>query len=131
MLLSKIQVLFVDDHRDTTYIIGRQLEGMGHDVDCTLDSLDAMLLANSKHYDVYILDIIMPGHDGIDLCVHLKALNPEIPVIFYSAVAEQTSITRALAHGGDCYLVKPVSRNDLEAALKKFVTLKEKSGDFN
>ncbi len=71
-------------------------------------------LAKEIAFDLYILDVRLPDGTGVELCQKLRALNPHIPILYYSAYGNETDHQSALAKCGDAYLKKPVCIADIE-----------------
>lgn len=111
-------VLFVDDHEDTRVVMSLILGGEGYIVDVAEDAAEAVNLAAAGTYDLYILDVQLPGADGIQLCEDLKRMTPQVPVLFCSALGHEDLRKRAINSGGCQYLLKPVRLDALEAAIQ-------------
>ena len=105
------KILVVDDVADNVELLAYALEDQGYDVLKAFDGLEAINLARSSNPDVIMLDIMMPGIDGFEVCRRLKA-DPElepIPVIMVSALEEDVDLVRGLEAGAQDYIVKPYS----------------------
>lgn len=87
----------------------------------------AWRLAQSKSFDLYLLETRLPDGNGFDLCRRLREFAPRTPVIFYSCEAYPTDRQKGLAAGATAYLVKPYF-DDLAAAIFKVIADTEKSG---
>jgi DNA-binding response OmpR family regulator len=111
-------LLFVDDHEDTRVVMSLLLGSDGYQVDVAGDAAQARDLAAAAAYDLYILDVQLPGSDGIQLCEELKKMTPDVPVLFCSALNQEDLRERALNSGGAEYLLKPVRVEILEAAIE-------------
>ena len=113
-------VLVVDDHRDIREPLARYLEK--HDVRVTaVDSADAARRALRKAaVDLVVLDIMMPGEDGLQLCRHLRETT-RIPVILLTAMAEDTDRIVGLEVGADDYVTKPFNPRELLARIKAVI----------
>ena len=107
---KKTRILLVDDEEDILEFLTYNLQKEGYKVFTALNGLDAIELAESKRPDLIILDIMMPGMDGIDVCRQLR-LNPEFKstlIAFLTARGEDYTEIRALESGGDDYIHKPI-----------------------
>ncbi len=104
----KKKVLLVDDDRLILSSMRKGLSLSGYDVFSALSAEDAISLAVSDQPDVAIVDIRMPGLNGIELARHL-ILKLNLPVIFLSAYSDEETITEAIDCGCMSYLVKPCS----------------------
>ena len=113
-------VLVVDDHRDIREPLARYLEK--HDVRVTaVDSAAAARRALRKAaVDLVVLDIMMPGEDGLQLCRHLRETT-RIPVILLTAMAEDTDRIVGLEVGADDYVTKPFNPRELLARIKAVI----------
>ncbi|MCE2493505.1 MAG: response regulator [Alphaproteobacteria bacterium] len=113
-------VLVVDDHRDIREPLARYLEK--HDVRVTaVDSSAAARRALRKAaVDLVVLDIMMPGEDGLLLCRHLRETT-RIPVILLTAMAEDTDRIVGLEVGADDYVTKPFNPRELLARIKAVI----------
>lgn len=110
-------ILVVDDHQDIRDLIGRHLKWANYRVSLAQDAQQARQQLNSSAIDLVILDIMMPGEDGLSLCRHL-AENSAIPVLLLSALAEGTDRIIGLEVGADDYLTKPFEPRELLARVK-------------
>ena len=103
------KVLIVDDVPDNVELLACALEDEGYEVVKAYNGIEAIEVARSTEPDVIVLDIRMPGIDGIEVCRRLKA-DPElrpIPVIMVSALAEDTDLRKGLEAGAQDYIIKP------------------------
>jgi two-component system OmpR family response regulator len=110
-------ILVVDDQRDIREPLGRYLEKHGLRVTLAAGAADARELLRRNAIDLVILDIMMPGEDGLALCRHLRATS-ELPVIMLTAMAEDTDRVIGLEMGADDYVVKPFNPRELVARIK-------------
>ena len=113
MTLSKSRILYVDDDSDACEMLKflLELEDERHDVTSVSTIPTALALIEGQTFDLYILDQQMPLMTGIEICRLIRQTKPQIPVVFYSAMARDADRHAALAAGANEYLVKP---NDLE-----------------
>jgi CheY-like chemotaxis protein len=102
-------VLVADDEDDIRDLIAFRLQSVGYDVVTADNGHDALALARRRLPDLMVLDVSMPGLDGIEVCyrVHEDPVTAEIPVIVVSARAQRTDIDLAYAAGADDFLAKP------------------------
>lgn len=111
------RVLVAEDDEDLRDMIRFKLSRAGHDVTVAPDGAAALDAAATQPPDLCIVDVMMPGMDGFELCAHLRE-RPETavtPIIMLTARAQAADISRGLAAGADQYLVKPFSPRDLLA----------------
>lgn len=74
-------------------------------------------MAREIAFDLYLLDVRLPDGTGVELCQKLRALHPEIPVLYYSAYGDEAEHQDAVATCGDAYLRKPVAIAEIEKAI--------------
>ncbi len=122
------QILVVDDHDDIRTLLGRYLSQHGYTV-VEANGGDEMRAAIAKQkFDLVILDIMMPGDDGLTLCKELQE-KQSTPFIFLTAMSEDTDTVVGLELGADDYLTKPFSPRVLLARVKAVLRRVEKSAD--
>jgi CheY-like chemotaxis protein len=103
------KVLVVDDVVDNVELLADALEDVGYEVLKAFSGIEALNIAGSSKPDVIMLDIMMPGIDGIEVCRRLKS-NPKlksIPVIMVSALGEDSDLKMGLEAGAQDYIIKP------------------------
>ncbi|WP_423823019.1 response regulator [Salinisphaera sp. SPP-AMP-43] len=110
-------ILVVDDHRDIRDSLTRYLDGHGFRVSAAADAAVARRSVRDAALDLVILDIMMPGEDGLSLCRWLRETTA-IPVILLTAVAEETDRVIGLEMGADDYVTKPFSPRELLARVR-------------
>lgn len=108
------KILIVEDNQDIRYNLVDFLEAKGHQTDNTDDGLKALALLTLQQFDIIILDIMLPGMDGIGLCKELRTRGNETPILFLSARDSVQDRIEGLSNGADDYLVKPFSLAELE-----------------
>lgn len=116
------RVLVVDDERDTLNLLKTILEISGYEPITTLNSADAIQLAEDTKPDVALLDVMMPNLDGFELCKMMRAneATRHIPVIFVTAYSALDLEDRRVEVGADLVISKPVSMDKLTSAISKF-----------
>ena len=110
-------IAVVDDHRDIRDLVGKYLVQHGYRVSVAESAAALRRLLERNALDLVILDVMMPGEDGISLCRHLRGTT-EIPIIFLTAMAEETDRIIGLELGADDYLTKPFNPRELLARIK-------------
>jgi DNA-binding response OmpR family regulator len=113
-----MRVLLVEDHPDLGKDMKKGLEQCHYAVDLVTDGEDALLLGETTPYDVIILDVLLPGLDGWEVCRRLRAAHREMPILFLTAKGEVDDRIRGLDLGADDYLVKPFDFRELEARVR-------------
>jgi len=111
-------VLLVEDHRELAASTGAYLEAAGFLVDYAQDGLNAMHLAVTNDYDAIVLDIGLPGVDGLEVCRRLRRdAKSAVPIIMLTARDQLDDKLSGFDVGADDYLVKPFDMPELEARL--------------
>ena len=120
MPAAKKRVLVVDDEKEILEIIQYNLEKNGYDVLCVSTGEQALKAAKAWSPDVVILDLMLPGLDGLEVCRRMKGdpLTKEAAIIMLTAKGEDADIVVGLELGADDYVVKPFSPRVLAARLK-------------
>jgi two-component system OmpR family response regulator len=110
-------ILVVDDHRDIRELLARYLDRCGLRVTAAADAAEARRALKDAAIDLVVLDIMMPGEDGLALCRHMRETS-ETPVILLTAMAEETDRIVGLEIGADDYITKPFNPRELLARIK-------------
>jgi two-component system OmpR family response regulator len=110
-------ILIVDDQRDIREPLGRYLLKHGLRVSAAADAAQARDLLKRSAVDLVVLDIMMPGEDGLSLCRHLRETSG-VPVILLTAMADEADRIVGLEIGADDYVVKPFNPRELLARIK-------------
>ncbi|NGM18250.1 response regulator [Eggerthellaceae bacterium zg-893] len=117
------RILLVEDDGDLARIVARYLEGEGMAVRVAPSAEDAYDLLTNSVFDLVVLDINLPGDDGLSACRNLRAAS-DVPIIFATARVDEGDRVAGLDLGGDGYLSKPYSlrelRSYIEALLRRF-----------
>jgi two-component system, OmpR family, response regulator MprA len=117
--MRAMRVLVVDDERAVRESLRRALELEGYDVELAADGEDALeRLGGPAAADAVILDVLMPGIDGLEVCRRLRAGANAVPVLMLTARAEVDSRVAGLDAGADDYLPKPFALAELLARLR-------------
>ncbi len=113
-----MRVLVVDDQLRMASLIKRGLEEEGYAVDIVGDGNDAVWMATENLYDAIVLDVMLPGIDGFEVCRRIREAKRWSPVLILSARSHVGDRVRGLDVGADDYLVKPFSFAELAARLR-------------
>ena len=103
----KCRILCVDDHEDTAEMLKLLLSESDYLVHPAHNIEEAMQLAQTYEFDLYVLDKRLPDGTGLDLCTMLNELTPGVPCIFYTGDAYEIHRLEALEAGADAYVHKP------------------------
>jgi two-component system OmpR family response regulator len=110
-------ILVVDDEREIREPLAKYLVKNGLRADVAANASDARATLKNSAIDLVVLDIMMPGEDGLSLCRHLRETT-DIPVILLTAMAEDTDRVVGLEIGADDYVTKPFNPRELLARIK-------------
>ena len=110
-------ILVVDDHAEIRDLLKRFLEQHGFKVTCARDGKEMKRLLENGHFTLLVLDLMMPGEDGLTLCRDLRARS-SLPVVMLTAMGEEMDRIIGLEMGADDYLTKPFSPRELAARVK-------------
>jgi two-component system phosphate regulon response regulator PhoB len=118
--MAKESILVVEDEEDILELIRYNLTKEGYQVACAATGEDGLKSAKAKHPDLVLLDLMLPGVDGLEICKSLKADvgTQAIPVVILTAKGEESDIVAGLELGADDYIVKPFSPKVLIARLR-------------
>lgn len=118
--MSKYKVLLIEDEEDIASLIKLQAELAGYKVLVEHDGLNGLTTAKKEHPDLIILDIMLPGLNGLDVCKKLKADDDmaSIPIIMISAKGDELDVVLGLELGADDYVAKPFSVKVLLSRIK-------------
>ena len=114
---EKPHILLVDDERSIREPLATYLNRNGFRVTQAADAAQARERLHGYAIDLVILDVMMPGEDGLSLCRHIRETS-ELPVILLTAMAEETDRIVGLEMGADDYLTKPYEMRELSARIK-------------
>jgi len=116
-----MRVLIVEDERKIAGFVRQGLEEQGFVVEVCGDGDEAYTLATTRAYDVLVLDIMLPGRDGLSILKNLRARKQTVPVILLTARTEPNERVEGLNLGADDYLTKPFYIEELVARLHAVV----------
>ena len=115
-------MLLVEDHRDIAEMVYEHLEQQGYAVDYAADGITGLRLASSEDFDGIVLDLMLPGMDGLELCRRLRQeARRDTPVVMATARDTLEDKIAGLDAGADDYVVKPFELRELEARLRAVV----------
>lgn len=117
MTPTEPHILVVDDHLDIRDLLGKYLVKQGLRATTAANAAEARKTLQAAAIDLVVLDIMMPGEDGLSLCRYLRETT-DIPVILLTAMAEETDRIVGLEMGADDYVTKPFNPRELLARIK-------------
>jgi CheY-like chemotaxis protein len=109
----KCLILYVDDHEDSSEMFRLLMSDSDYEVHIARTVKEAMQLARTHEFDLYVLDKRLPDGSGMELCRLLNQFSPGVPCIFYTGDAYEIHRQEAMAAGADAYIPKP----DVEALI--------------
>lgn len=121
------RILLVEDDRSISDLVRLHLVDNGHEVTQVWDGRDAMRIGQENTHDLIILDLTLPGVDGIDICRRLRKDGVNCPLLMLTSRAEESDKVLGLESGADDYLTKPFSVRELIARVKVLLRRQERS----
>ena len=112
------QVLVIEDNPDIAKLVSLHLQDIGASVQTVYNGSEGYQLANDKHFDLVVLDLMLPGIDGIEICKRLRAKSDYTPILMLTAKSTELDRILGLEIGADDYLTKPFSVRELMARVK-------------
>jgi two-component system OmpR family response regulator len=112
------KILIVEDDADIAQLLQLHLKTEGYQITHAADGTQGMALLNEGGWDALILDLMLPGADGLDICRHARTMTRYTPIIIISARSSETHRVLGLELGADDYLAKPFSILELVARVK-------------
>jgi two-component system, OmpR family, response regulator len=122
-----MRVLVVEDEVRMAGLLERALREEGHAVDVAADGPEGLWLATENTYGAVVLDVMLPGFDGFQLCRRLRESGKWVPVLMLTARDGVADRVRGLDAGADDYLVKPFSLLELAARLRALARRDDRS----
>jgi heavy metal response regulator len=113
-----MRILLVEDERNVASFIKKGLEEEFYSVDIAEDGSEGLLLSRTNDYDLVILDIMLPGINGVELCKKIRERDRRIPILMLTAVDSIESKVQGLESGADDYLTKPFAFSELLARIR-------------
>ena len=111
------KVLVVDDEKLIVKGIRFSLEQDGMEVDCAYDGEEALKMATENHYDMILLDIMLPKMDGFEVCQHIREFS-DMPIVMLTAKGDDMDKILGLEYGADDYITKPFNILEVKARMK-------------
>ena len=118
------RILIVDDQPDVTDVVSMYFTIAGYEVVSANSGSAALLLAETRRFDVVLLDIIMPGMDGVSVLHHMRLRWPDRPVIMLTAVADLERARGTLHSGAFDYVAKPFDLDHLHRCVAAAISRK-------
>lgn len=118
MVMDKTyKILLVEDESSVAEFIRKGLFEQNHEVSLAMDGISALEMIQSQNFDLIILDIMLPGKNGIEVCREIRLRDNKLPVLFLTALGTAENIALGLNTGADDYIVKPFKFIELNARI--------------
>ncbi|RZJ90150.1 MAG: response regulator transcription factor [Chryseobacterium sp.] len=116
-----MKILLIEDEPDLISVIVRGLAEAGMEVSAAADGNTGLEMAVKHQFDLIILDVMLPGMNGIQVCKEIRKINDSVAILMLTALSSTENIVMGLNSGADDYLVKPFKFAELEARIKTLV----------
>lgn len=113
-----MNLLLVEDEPSVVSVVSRGLAEEGFAVSVAPDGQIGLEMATHNHFDLMILDIMLPGINGLELCKLIKNIKPNVPIIMLTALGTTENVVKGLDNGADDYLTKPFKFAELFARIR-------------
>ncbi len=127
------KILIVEDNKDLADLLSMHLRDLAFDVDIALDGVSGAVKAENNSYDLIILDLMLPGLDGLEICKRLRSKSSYVPILMLTSKSSELDRVLGLELGADDYITKPFSIMELlarvKAILRRVETLKTERHD--
>jgi two-component system, OmpR family, response regulator ResD len=110
---AAVRVLVVDDDPTVAEVVNSYLVRSGLEVELAADGVTALAVAGRTRPDLVVLDLMLPGLSGLEVCSRLRETRPDLPIVMLTALGEESDRILGLELGADDYLVKPFSPREL------------------
>ena len=123
---KKVRILIVDDDQVNLKVVSSLLQEKGYKIALALNGKSALDILDENKIDMILLDIMMPGMDGFEVCKRIKDKKEiaDIPIIFLTAKTDTDDIVKAFQTGGVDYITKPFKKEELFARVNNQLQLK-------
>ncbi|MBW2434042.1 MAG: response regulator transcription factor [Deltaproteobacteria bacterium] len=112
------KILIIEDNHDLAHLLESHLRDLSFQVDLSFDGMDGLTRADSGNYDLVILDLMLPGLDGVEICQRLRRKDSYVPILMLTAKSSEMDRVVGLEVGADDYVTKPFSIRELLARVK-------------
>ncbi|MEP7236509.1 MAG: response regulator transcription factor [Ferruginibacter sp.] len=126
--MSAIKILYAEDELFLGKIVKESLESRGYNVVMEADGSKVTDLFKNTEPDICVLDIMLPNKDGFAIADEIRALNKQVPIIFLTAKTQTEDVVKGFNLGGNDYIRKPFSMEELIVRLQNLLKLKSNDG---
>ncbi len=113
-----MKILLVEDEPNVVSLIKRGLAESGYEISVALDGWSGLQMTTTHDFDLIILDIMLPGVNGLEICRSIRRQNEQVPIMMLTALGTTENIVTGLDSGADDYLVKPFKLAELNARVR-------------
>jgi len=110
-----MKILFIEDESAVISLIERGFKEKGLDISVAMDGNTGLQMIQNHSFDLVILDLMLPGINGVQVCKEIRTLGFDLPIIMLTALGSTENIITGLDSGADDYMVKPFKINELIA----------------
>lgn len=114
-----MKILLVEDEPNVVSLIKRGLAENGYEISVAMDGLSGLQMTTTNDFDLIILDIMLPGINGVEICRNIRKQNEQVPIMMLTALGTTENIVNGLDSGADDYLVKPFKLAELNARVRR------------
>lgn len=125
--MSKIKILYVEDEPFLGRIVKESLESRDFEVTMVTDGQQAQRVFERDRPDICVLDVMLPSKDGYTIAKDIRQVNPNVPIIFVTAKNQTEDVLKGFEVGGNDYLRKPFSMEELIVRITNLLTLSQKN----
>lgn len=125
MAIKQYSILLVEDEENLQEALKLNLELEGYEVSSCFDGANALKMVAQEHFDLMILDVMLPELDGITVCETIRLTNTELPILILSAKNSSADRVLGLKKGADDYLTKPFNLEELLLRVNKLIKKSE------
>lgn len=115
------KILVVEDEAHVVSFIKKGLTEEGYEVTVAFDGKSGLQMALNNTFDIIVLDIMLPEMNGLEVCRAIREENPQVPILFLTALGTSENVVLGLENGADDYLVKPFKFIELVARIKTLI----------
>ena len=123
------KILVIEDNQELAQLLKLHLNDLSFDVDISLDGVSGMSKAEAHSYNLIILDLMLPGLDGLEICKRLRSKSSYVPILMLTSKSSELDRVLGLEIGADDYVTKPFSIMELMARVKAIFRRIEKIQD--
>ncbi|MEJ2697396.1 MAG: response regulator transcription factor [Candidatus Sulfobium sp.] len=114
----KSHILIIEDNRDLARLLRVHLGDLSYEVEVAADGVSGLAMAEADRFDLIILDLMLPGLDGVEICRRLRARQSYVPILMLTSKSSEIDRVLGLEMGADDYVTKPFSIVELIARVK-------------